>query len=142
DIANNSWGTEDLFANAVVDQNGNSVSTTLLEQATGLGRIELGTIVVVSGGNDRQEGHDTNAHDLTNSRYSITVGAINAEGDLGNLQIAQDPFSNPGASILVSAPGSNVTSTSRLVENDNGSTFGDDYEATQGTSFAAPIVSG
>ncbi|WP_161831301.1 S8 family serine peptidase, partial [Pseudovibrio sp. POLY-S9] len=33
DIANNSWGTEDLFANAVVDQNGNSVSTTLLEQA-------------------------------------------------------------------------------------------------------------
>ncbi|WP_152986643.1 S8 family serine peptidase, partial [Pseudovibrio sp. POLY-S9] len=33
-------------------------------------------------------------------------------------------------------------STSRLVENDNGSTFGDDYEATQGTSFAAPIVSG
>ncbi|WP_244272521.1 cadherin-like domain-containing protein [Pseudovibrio sp. Ad37] len=142
DIANNSWGTEDLFANAVVDQNGNSVSTTLLEQATGSGRIELGTIVVVSGGNDRQEGHDTNAHDLTNSRYSITVGAINAEGDLGNLQIAQDPFSNPGASILVSAPGSNVTSTSRLVENDNGSTFGDDYEATQGTSFAAPIVSG
>ena len=142
DIANNSWGPEDQFGNTVVDGEGNSLSHALLEDAARFGREGLGTAMVMAGGNDRQGGHDTNGSDLTNSRYAITVGAINAEGDLGNLQVAQQPFSNPGASILVSAPGSNVTSTSRLIENENGSTFGNDYETTQGTSFAAPIISG
>jgi len=70
------------------------------------------------------------------------VGAINGNTDLGALQWGGRPFSNPGASILVSAPGSNVNSTSRLVRGDNGSTFGADHKVAQGTSFATPIVSG
>ncbi len=143
DVANNSWGQEDvLFNNVVADQNGTILTQALFEDAVIHGRDGLGSIVVFGGGNDRQNGCDTNAQDLTNNRLGITVGAINAEDDLGNLQLSDEPFSNPGASILVSAPGSNVTSTSRLVENENGSTFGSDYETTQGTSFAAPIVSG
>ena len=142
DIVNNSWGKNDLFINGSTDRDGNAVTNSLFEDAVRSGRNGLGSIVVFSAGNERQSGHDTNAVDLTNRRHGIIVGAINAEGDLGNLQIMHDPFSNPGASILVSAPGSNVISTSRLVENDNGSTFGDNYEAINGTSFAAPIVSG
>jgi Ca2+-binding RTX toxin-like protein len=70
------------------------------------------------------------------------VGSINAPGDLGTLQMGSKPFSNPGASILVSAPGSNIGSTSRELVADNGSTFGGQYSTSQGTSFAAPIVSG
>lgn len=143
DVANNSWGAEGQFGDGlVVDQDGNSLSDAFLLEAVGLGRDGYGSIVVFSGGNKRQAGYDTNAQELTNSHHAITVGAVNAKGDLGNLQIEADPFSNPGASILVSAPGSNVTSTSRLVSNDNGSTFGGDYDTAQGTSFAAPIVSG
>ncbi|MBO9497770.1 S8 family serine peptidase, partial [Thalassotalea sp. G20_0] len=72
----------------------------------------------------------------------ITVGAINAEQDLGSLVLGESPFSNPGASILVSAPGSNMASTSRELINDNGSVFGDDLDVAQGTSFATPLVSG
>ncbi|MBJ7538893.1 S8 family serine peptidase, partial [Marinomonas transparens] len=142
DVVNNSWGPEDQFSHTITNGVGEGFSYTLLENAVTYGRDSLGTIMVMAGGNDRQTGHDTNGSDLTNNRYGITVGAINAEGDLGNLQIASDPFSNPGSSILVSAPGSNITSTSRLVENEQGSTFGGDYETAQGTSFAAPIISG
>ena len=58
------------------------------------------------------------------------------------LQIGSKPFSNPGSSTLVSAPGSNIDSTSRELIADNGSTFGSQYNTSQGTSFAAPIVRG
>ncbi|EFO34067.1 proprotein convertase P [Roseibium sp. TrichSKD4] len=142
DVANNSWGPEDQFGNSISDRDGNSKAYMIMESAIHDGREGLGTILVMAGGNGRQKGFDTNGSDLTNNRYGITVGAINAEGDLGNLQVAKAPFSNPGASILISAPGSNITSTSRLLENANGSIFGSDYETTQGTSLAAPIVSG
>ena len=142
DIANNSWGSPELFAEVLVNGAGESLMHTRLEHAVSNGREGLGTVVIFGAGNARAQGYDTNAQDITNDRLALTVGAMNAEGDLGNLQVAQDPFSNSGASILISAPGSNVTSTSRLVENANGSTFGGEYETTQGTSFATPIVSG
>ena len=96
----------------------------------------------MAGGNDRADGGNTNYLSTSNNRFSITTGAINAETDLGTLQLGSAPFSNPVASILVSAPGSNIASTSRLIENDNGSVFGERYDVTQGTSFATPIVSG
>ncbi len=43
---------------------------------------------------------------------------------------------------MVSAPGSNIDSTSRELISNNGSTFGSNYNTAEGTSFAAPIVSG
>ena len=155
DIANNSWGITGLFTDWGLGTTqyyyplgseqypgGQTVTYDAMELAVATGRDGLGTAIVFGSGNERQSGHRVDNVDISSSRHVITVGAINAEGDLANLQIAQDPFSNPGASILVSAPGSNVTSTSRLLENDQGSVFGSDYEATQGTSFATPIVSG
>ena len=136
DIANNSWGSMRNFsANA-----GGSFQEQI--DAATFGRNGLGTVMVFGGGNDRANGGNANYSNLSNSRYVIAVGAINATTDIGSLQFAQTPFSSPGANILVSAPGSNIASTSRLIEADNGSVFGADYATAQGTSFATPIISG
>ena len=139
DVVNNSWG-----ATANFDINVTPVGlleTGILDAITN-GRGGLGTAIVMAGGNDRATGANTNTNALTANRAVITTGSINAPGDLGTLQLGSKPFSNPGASILVSAPGSNIDSTSRELVADNGSTFGSQYDTSQGTSFAAPIVSG
>ncbi|CEE92405.1 putative Proprotein convertase 2 (fragment) [Xenorhabdus nematophila str. Anatoliense] len=145
DIANNSWGFSNDFALSNV-QDG-SVNTALslslnAQYAAGNGRGGLGTVIVAAGGNDRAQGGNAQGSLTSNNRFSVQVGAINAQGDLSTLQIVSSPFSNPGASLLVSAPGSNVVSTSHMLKTERGSTFGNDYTSMQGTSFAAPIVSG
>ncbi len=145
DIANNSWGFQNDFAISNMQQgqiNTASSLTSNAQYAANNGRGGLGTIIVAAGGNSRATGGNAQGSLTNNNRYSIEVGAINAQGDLSTLQIGSAPFSNPGASLLVSAPGSNVVSTSHMLETDRGSTFGNSYSAMQGTSFAAPIVSG
>jgi Ca2+-binding RTX toxin-like protein len=139
DVVNNSWGATSNFQINVTPVG--LLETGILDAVTN-GRGGLGTAIVMAGGNDRATGANTNTNALTANRAVITTGSINAPGDLGTLQIGSKPFSNPGASILVSAPGSNIDSTSRELIGDNGSTFGSDYNTAQGTSFAAPIVSG
>lgn len=139
DVVNNSWTASSNFTMNVVPAG--TVENGILH-AVAYGRDNLGTIVVMAGGNDRQRGANTNYNALTANRTVITTGSINAAGDLGTLLPGQRPFSNPGASILVSAPGSNIDSASRKLIADNGSTFGQDYAVSEGTSFAAPIVSG
>ncbi|WP_275390242.1 S8 family serine peptidase [Xenorhabdus bovienii] len=145
DIANNSWGFSNDFA--LSNFQDGSVNTALslsinAQYAAGNGRGGLGTIIVAAGGNSRAEGGNAQGSLTSNNRFSVEVGAINAQGDLSTLQIGSSPFSNPGASLLVSAPGSNVVSTSHMLKTERGSTFGNDYTSMQGTSFAAPIVSG
>lgn len=145
DVANHSWGFQNDFAignlqNGVIDTA--SALAANARYAAHNGRGGLGTVIVTAGGNQRAFGGSAQGSLTNNNRFSIEVGAINAQGDLSTLQIGSTPFSNPGASLLVSAPGSNVLSTSRLVETERGSTFGNAYTSMQGTSFAAPIVSG
>jgi Ca2+-binding RTX toxin-like protein len=139
DVVNNSWGATANFQINVLPTG--TLETGILD-AIRNGRYGLGTAIVMAGGNSRATGANTNTNALTANRAVITTGSINAPGDLGLLQIGSKPFSNPGASILVSAPGSNIDSTSRALIADNGSTFGSAYDVSQGTSFAAPIVSG
>ncbi|MBI5107649.1 MAG: S8 family serine peptidase, partial [Rhodocyclales bacterium] len=139
DVVNNSWGSTANFGLNVVPV---GILDQGIDAAVRQGRNGLGTAIVMAGGNDRQNGGNTNANALTANRAVITTGAINAEGDISTLAIGEAPFSNPGASILVSAPGSNVASTSRILMNDDGTVFGSDTLTAQGTSFAAPIVSG
>jgi Ca2+-binding RTX toxin-like protein len=138
DVVNNSWGAVDYFLNVQ--------PTGVVEEGIGravrYGRNGLGTAVVMAAGNDRQKGSNTNTNALTANRAVITVGAISTLNDLGSLQPGLKPFSNPGASILLSAPGSYIQSTSQELINENGSVFGSDSTLSQGTSFAAPIVSG
>ena len=139
DVVNNSWG----FVESLVNNfNTNKPLVDSFTAAIDEGRDGLGTVMVFAGGNDRQSGGNTNYSNVSNNRTVITVGAINAEEDLGSLVTGDQPFSNPGASILVSAPGSNIASTSRELVNDNGSVFGDDLDTAQGTSFATPVVTG
>ncbi len=139
DVVNNSWGaTSNFFINVVPV---GTIQQGILD-AVGLGRNGLGTAIVMAGGNDRQNGGNTNTNALSANRAVITTGAINALGDISTLSIGQTPFSNPGASILISAPGSNIASTSRILMGDDGTIFGNDTSTTQGTSFATPIVSG
>lgn len=145
DIANNSWGFENDFAISNLHQgliNSASSLTSNAHYAANNGRGGLGTIIVAAGGNSRAHGGNAQGSLTSNNRHSIEVGAINAQSDLSTLQVGSTPFSNPGASLLISAPGSNVVSTSHMLETDRGSTFGNSYSAMQGTSFAAPIVSG
>ena len=139
DIVNNSWGVHSPFADDFDEGNDNIVP---FDNAAGLGRNGLGTIVVFGAGNGRADGDSANVYNFYNNKFTIAVGAINKNADLAALEIQQDPFSNPGANILIAAPGSNVTSTSVLLENANGSTFGNSHETAQGTSFATPLVSG
>ncbi|WP_269326187.1 putative Ig domain-containing protein [Chromobacterium piscinae] len=145
DIANHSWGFKNDFAlsnyqDGTIDTAASLVSNA--QYAADNGRGGLGTVIVAAGGNARATGGSAQGSLTNNNRFSIEVGAINAKGDLSTLQIGSTPFSNPGASLLVSAPGSNVASTSQMVMTDQGSTFGNAYSTMEGTSFATPIVSG
>ncbi|MGB9370077.1 MAG: S8 family serine peptidase [Xanthobacteraceae bacterium] len=139
DVSNNSWG----YATAFSD-NFQNASWAPIEDALHLGvtqgRDGLGTIFVFAAGNDRQyvagsatlDGDNTNYHNLTNSRFDITVAASTKDGHIAS-------FSAPGASILVTAPGDSILTMGP----DNGD--GDrtnDFIFVNGTSFAAPIVSG
>lgn len=140
DVSSNSWGLTGIFENFATSTP--SIADEFFRPAVSWGHLFLGSNIVMAGGNSRQTGGNTNYSVLTNNRYVIVTGAINALGDISTLSISQAPFSNPGASILISAPGSNVASTSRIVMNDQGSVFGSDIANVQGTSFATPIVSG
>jgi Ca2+-binding RTX toxin-like protein len=141
DVVNHSWAPDKNFGLTFEPATLGALPSQY-EDAVQYGRHGLGTVIVMAGGNDRAKGGNTNYSSVSNTRSSIVVGAINAKTDLGLLQVGGKPFSNPGASILVSAPGSNVSSTSRLVQTSNGSTFGANETVAQGTSFATPIVSG
>ena len=139
DVVNNSWGVNPNF-NGTFTPTGTIAKAYL--DAANEGRGGLGSVIVMAGGNDREKGGNANYTNAANNRVSIAVGAVNANADLSTLQVGDKPFSNPGANLLVSAPGSNITSTSRMITTDDGSTFGADNSVSQGTSFAAPIISG
>jgi len=139
DIANNSWGFSHDFALSNLQGGAVNTASSLsmnAQYAASGGRGRLGTVILIAGGNQRAKGGSAQGSLTNNNRFSLQVGAINACGDLSTLQPAASPFSNPGASLLVSAPGSNVVSTSHMLETDRGSTFGSDYSSMQGTSFA------
>lgn len=145
DIANNSWGFKTDFGLTNVPEG--KVDTALaLAFSTTLaatnGRGGLGTIVVASGGNQRHKGGNAQGSLTNNNRHAIEVAAINAKADLSVLQAATAPFSNPGSSLLIAAPGSHVLSSGVSLEAERGASVGSAYSTTQGTSFAAPIVSG
>ena len=136
DVTNNSWGWNYAFY-------ANRLSSTFsgffndLVYAADHGRGGLGTVQVVAGGNSRVSGGDTNLSNLSNDRHMIAVGAVTSEGGVSY-------YSNPGASLLVSAPSNG--GTLGITTTDLAGTAG--YSATNvtntfgGTSAAAPQVSG
>ncbi|MGZ5199112.1 MAG: S8 family serine peptidase [Telluria sp.] len=146
DVLNDSWGFGNLLAKgtnwAFLDNAQDPLFAPAFDALRDLaakGRGGLGTVVVQSAGNGFDFGDDTNLHNFQNSRYIITVGATDS---LGESAI----FSTTGASILVAAPGGagygdfeSILTTDRTGA--TGASPGN-YAFNDGTSFAAPIVSG
>ncbi|WP_159731875.1 S8 family serine peptidase [Methylosinus sp. Ce-a6] len=139
DVVNNSWNFSPPFIDNFF-HNPDYYQTYV--NAVANGRGGLGTVLVFAGGNDRAGGRTTQDLNETNSLFGITVGGINATTDLGSLVLSGQPFSEPGSSILVSAPANNIPSTGVTYVNEFGQQFGSDYVTAQGTSFATPIVTG
>ena len=106
-----------------------------LETAITDGRDGLGNIFVFAAGNNAEEGGNANYYPLTNSRYTITVGALDHNG-------VRPSYSNPGASLLISTYGGDdegILTTDIQGENDFDTS---DYTEFFRTSAATPIVSG
>ena len=127
DITNNSWGFTSPFADDFDSPLLEPLAETL-ETGVNEGRLidgeYLGVNWVFSAGNSRSQGDNTNYHNFQNSRFVTTVAATDSEGNTSS-------FSTPGASILVSAFGEDLFTTS-LTE----------FDSFTGTSGAAPLVSG
>ncbi len=102
DVINNSWAFTSPFVG-----NFNSLFSNLqsmgraIEEAAEFGRDDLGTVMLWAAGNYRgsSSGQWANGSNLTNSPYTITVGAVDSDGDYSS-------YSSPGASLLISAPSS------------------------------------
>ncbi|BAB72322.1 S8 family serine peptidase [Anabaena sp. FACHB-709] len=136
DVANNSWGSTSIFGADFLNP-GYAPVVQAIRDAVQFGRNGLGTAIVWSAGNSREEGLNTNYSNFSNSRHVISVAALEYDGTASF-------YSTPGASILVSAfgsgvPGSIVTTDRRGSE---GSSLGDYNYEFNGTSAAAPEVSG
>ena len=138
DIVNNSWGTAPFSVNSTE----RNTLEGIYSQSANYGRNGLGTVIVFSGGNDRERGFDVGDDAFTANRFTIAVGGVNKAAEIGQLDRIYAPFSTEGAAILVSAPASNMPAETMRITNDNGSVFQEDGAEVQGTSFAAPIVSG
>lgn len=152
-IQNHSWGGGDI-ENLVMP---GPLELAGIQFAIENGRQTRGTIMVRSGGNRRLTGGNANDSFYPSDPRVIGVAAVEPFGRVAN-------YSNPGASLLISAPGGQNGSsapmfTTDLLEGDGATNFriwifGDkdntqdlwnyrfDYNQFVGTSAAAPIVSG
>ncbi len=131
DVSNNSWGYTQLFHDNYYKVGFAKVAAAI-DNSVITGRDGLGTNFVFASGNGRKAGDNTNYHNLQNDKDVIVVAALNEKGKYAD-------FSTPGASVLVSTPGVNILTTDRTGA--SGYVSGD-YVSVDGTSFAAPMVSG
>ncbi|HAV62412.1 MAG TPA: hypothetical protein DCY13_08625, partial [Verrucomicrobiales bacterium] len=97
-VQNHSWGkgnVEELGGPGLLERAG-------IEDAAANGRGGKGVIMVRSGGNYRIEGRNANDDFYSSDPRVIAVAAVNNAGRATS-------YSNPGASLLVSAPGGEAT---------------------------------
>jgi len=137
DVMNNSWGYTTPFADDFTDPtlSGGASMVDVANEIKTLaeeGRNGLGANIVFAGGNYGDTGDNTNYHNFQNSPYVISVAAIDVNGK-------QAYFSDPGTALLVSAGGVDDETTDRTGTAGYGT---GNWLADDGTSFAAPIVSG
>ena len=145
-IQNHSWGTA-----GDVPQRPTVLESAALDAANSEGRNGLGTVMVRIAGNRRKVGGNANDDGWGNDPRAIQVAAVRPNGRAAS-------YSNPGASILVAAPGGD-DDTGGLFTTDLSGFAGANllgflppYEylgdfrfnglGMIGTSAAAPLVSG
>lgn len=144
DVVNHSWGHTVNFSRQIIlegkkDEDADKWLNERYISALKEGRRGLGTVIVNSAGNERKNGGNANYSYLTSAPHTVVVGAAQLDEN-GNTIVAS--YSNSGASILVSAHGSKIVSSSRRLINENGGVLGTEFSQVDGTSFSAPIVSG
>jgi subtilisin-like proprotein convertase family protein len=129
DIYSNSWNLSENFTEIP------QLTQDAIESSIKEGRGGLGNIYVFAAGNNALEEDNVNYDRYTNSRYTITVAAIDHNGE-------HSDYSNLGASLLVSGYTSN--DDVKVTTTDNGTDiYPDGYaEDFGGTSAATPLVSG
>lgn len=104
DVSVNSFGRDPAFSeNFFVGVNTDRQSADFLylasiEKGAREGRNGLGTIIEISAGNEGPAGADAAMTGTTNSKYVISVGAVNELGQKAS-------YTTPGASVLVSSFG-------------------------------------
>jgi subtilisin-like proprotein convertase family protein len=96
------------------------------------GRDGKGIIYVYAAGNEYQYGDDVNFEGALNSRYTISVSAVDKFGNHGS-------YSSSGSPVFVAAPGGDFEFYTNNVVAVAG---GGCTDTGVGTSFAAPVVSG
>ena len=130
DVVNASWGrTPDFTAGlSPVPGTGTNQMMQAIAHSAAEGRGGLGTTFVKSSGN---EAMNAQGDGLNTARHVTLVAATDAGGHVA-------AYSNWGASVLVAAPGTTLTTD---LAGPAGAAPGD-YLTAFGTSFAAPIVSG
>lgn len=123
----------DLYVRCSYNALGEDTTAGLLKGIS-TGRGGKGIVYVFASGNDFQEGADTNFSGLRNSRYTITVGAVDKDGNHAS-------YSTGGSALFVVAPGGDrdhyTNSVVALQASDGKCTA-----IGPGTSFAVPTVSG
>ncbi|NDV50644.1 S8 family serine peptidase [Salipiger sp. PrR003] len=125
DVFNNSWSFTDPYGGSYESPYYQTYYGDVVDQATAEGRGGLGTIIVVSAGNDgSMEGANVPTISLKADPGTIVVGNYDGTGEVYY-------NSEYGANVLVSAPGTGIP-----VQN------GDETRFATGTSFSAPVVSG
>lgn len=143
DIYSNSWGPPDLGVYNSIGR----LQQAAIEDGVANGRGGLGNIYVWAAGNGLGSNDNVNYDGWANLRQTIAVGAIGFFGE-------QASYSEPGAAMLVTAPGGNLGDNPLIPEPNITTTdlFGTlgynglpDLDYTNdfnGTSAATPIVSG
>jgi subtilisin family serine protease len=130
DVGNCSWGYsmpfQDNFSSYWAS------SKTAIQNDVQNGRHSLGIPIVFAAMNNRSAGDNVNYHNYQNDPYVITVASTDSNGHVSS-------YSNPGAAVLVSAPGNGVITDDRV---GSAGWSGGDYVTVEGTSYSAPTVSG
>jgi subtilisin family serine protease len=143
-VQNHSWGSggDSQFAAGVLASVG-------VSNAVHYGRNGKGAVIVRSAGNFRPDGADANDDGYLTDPQVITVSAVALNGRVPS-------YSNPGACVLVSAPGGDSSATLFTTDRQgslgyntlnytNDPTLSDycfDITGFTGTSAAAPLVTG
>lgn len=133
-IYSNSWGPSDDGRRL---EKPGRLTLRAMEDAVTNGRGGKGSIYVWAGGNGRGSGDNCNYDGYANSRFTITIGAVDYLGK-------QAYYSENCAALLACAPssGSAKSITTTDLVGTAGSTVTDCTASFGGTSAAAPLVAG